>query len=54
MPSDAEKWMRIDDIFRQLLERGIDYFVIPKDMADIRERVKLVEKLISASQEQVS
>ncbi|KAF2823710.1 hypothetical protein CC86DRAFT_298303 [Ophiobolus disseminans] len=50
MPGDAEEWLRIDDAFRDLLNmRGIDFSIVPKDLADIEERVDLVERLLDAS-----
>lgn len=50
MPSDAEEWLRIDDVLRQLLKGcNIEHSIIPEDMADIKERVKFAEKLIRAS-----
>jgi len=44
MPEDEEDWMRVDRGFRRLLEkRGIHYFVIPKEVTDLDERVQLVD-----------
>jgi nicotinamide riboside kinase len=50
MPNDADEWIRIDDTFRSLLEeREIQYSVLPKDLADLGERVDFVRGLIDAS-----
>jgi hypothetical protein len=43
MPKDLMEWSNCDQAFRDLLmERGIDYHVIPRDIIDIRARVELV------------
>jgi hypothetical protein len=43
MPKDLMEWSNCDQAFRDLLmERGIDYHVIPRDLIDIRARVELV------------
>ncbi|EMD86657.1 hypothetical protein COCC4DRAFT_73778 [Bipolaris maydis ATCC 48331] len=40
MPKDEVEWMRIDAAFRDLLRiRGIGFSVIPKDIANLEERV---------------
>jgi nicotinamide riboside kinase len=50
MPNDADEWTRIDDTFRSLLEeREIRYSVLPKDLADLGERVDFVRGLVDAS-----
>ncbi|RAQ99037.1 AAA domain-like protein [Stemphylium lycopersici] len=43
MPTGMEEWMRIDKAFRdQLAARDIEYFVVPKGMIGIEERVQFV------------
>jgi nicotinamide riboside kinase len=50
MPNHADEWTRIDDTFRSLLEeREIQYYVLPKDLADLGERVDFVRGLIDTS-----
>jgi hypothetical protein len=49
MPNDLEEWTRVEAAFRDLLEkRGISYYIIPKDMADLGTRVRHVQALIDA------
>jgi nicotinamide riboside kinase len=49
MPNDLEEWTRVEAAFRDLLEkRGISYYIIPKDMADLGTRVRHVQALINA------
>jgi nicotinamide riboside kinase len=44
MPTGLEEWMRVDKAFRELLqERDIGYFVIPKDLVNLEERILLVK-----------
>ncbi|EOA85869.1 hypothetical protein ACJQWK_02971 [Exserohilum turcicum] len=45
MPKDEKEWMRIDAAFRDLLRiRGISFYIISKDMTDLRERVQYVQR----------
>ena len=46
MPEDLDEWLRVDASFRDMLEaRGIEYYVMSKEMMDIQDRVALVRQL---------
>jgi nicotinamide riboside kinase len=46
MPEDLDEWLRVDASFRDMLEaRGIEYYVMSKEMLDIQDRVDLFRQL---------
>ena len=46
MPEDLDEWLRVDASFRDMLEaRGIEHYVMSKEMLDIQERVGLIRQL---------
>jgi nicotinamide riboside kinase len=48
MPPNLGQWMSIDSAFReQLAKRDIRYMVVPKDLLDIKARVKLVQEQLA-------
>ncbi|KAJ4288054.1 hypothetical protein N0V90_012071 [Kalmusia sp. IMI 367209] len=47
MPTGLEEWMYVDMAFRELLAvRQIGYMIIPKDLASLAERVRVVREQI--------
>jgi nicotinamide riboside kinase len=46
MPGDLDEWLKVDASFRDMLEaRGIDYYVMSKEMLNIQDRVGIVRQL---------
>ena len=54
MPKNIEDWMRLDVAFRDLLKaRGIGFFILSKDVEELKDRIECVHTYVELAQSEI-
>ena len=54
MPKNIEDWMRLDVAFRDLLKaRGIGFFILSKDLEELKDRIECVHTYVELAQSEI-